>query len=172
MAPPVTMHFWGGSHFLFGCSSHFLYNFDTLFGTEFQTQVFQFEFLDFAAARHWELLDEEDVFGNFVAGDFPLTELPDIELVHGVPFVQDDEGPYGFSVFLGRHTGHLYILDARHLVEKFFDFTRVDVFTATDNHVLDAARDAVVPVFILHSQVARMKDPLASITSAVASGFL
>ena len=45
MAPPVTMHFWVGSHFLFGCSSHFLYNFDTLFGTEFQTQVFQFEYL-------------------------------------------------------------------------------------------------------------------------------
>lgn len=105
-----------GSHFFWLFES--LYNLDASFGTEFYAQFFQLEFLDLSASCHRELLDEEDVFGNFVAGDFPLAELPDIELVHGVSLVQDDEGPYGFSVFLGRHAGHLYILDARHLVEN------------------------------------------------------
>ena len=72
--------------------------------------------------------------------------------------MQDDEGTYGLAVTLRRDAGYLYVLDALHLVEELLDFAWVDVLTPTDNHILDAARDAIVAVFVLHAEVARMEE--------------
>ena len=70
---------------------------------------------------------------------------------------QDDEGTNGLTVFLRRHGSHLYVTDAGHVIEVLLDLTRIDVLTATDDHVLDAARDLIEALLVFHAQVARVQ---------------
>ena len=53
--------------------------------------------------------------------------------------------------------------DVRMSVEKIFDFLRVDVFSAADDHVLDPADDPAVAVLIDHANVPVMNSQLANI---------
>ena len=53
---------------------------------------------------------------------------------------------------------HLHVLDAWHVIEELFNLTGIDVLTATDDHVLDTSRDAIITVFVLHAQISRMKE--------------
>ena len=131
---------------------------NALLGQELQAEVFQLELLYLAAARHGERIDEEDVFRDFVAGDFASAEVLHDVFGHRHAFVQDDERADLFAIFLRRDAGHLHILHARQVVKELFQFTRVDVLTTTDDHVFDAARDAVIPLLVLHAQVATMEE--------------
>ena len=49
------------------------------------------------------------------------------------------------------------------VVEELFDLARIDVFTATDNHVLDTARDTVETVLVLHTKVTGMQEAVLRI---------
>ena len=73
---------------------------DALLFAEFESEVFQFEFLNLTTACHGEFLDEEDVAGDFVAGDFAGAEFAHIEVGHLYAFVEDDEGTHFFAVAL------------------------------------------------------------------------
>ena len=53
--------------------------------------------------------------------------------------------------------------DVRMSVEKIFDFLRVDVFSAADDHVLDPADDPAVAVLINHANVPVMNSQLANV---------
>ena len=53
--------------------------------------------------------------------------------------------------------------DVRMSVEKIFDFLRVDVFSAADDHVLDPADDPAVSVLINHANVPVMNSQLANV---------
>ena len=44
------------------------------------------------------------------------------------------------------------------MIEKLFDFARIDIFTAADNHVFDASGDAVVAVFVFYTQVSGVQE--------------
>ena len=50
-------------------------NLNTGFRTKLQAEVFQFIFLNLAAAGHREFLDEEDVLRNLVTGDLAFAEF-------------------------------------------------------------------------------------------------
>lgn len=45
---------------------------DSLLAAEFQTYILQLELLYFSASGHGEFLDKENVFRNFVTGNFSL----------------------------------------------------------------------------------------------------
>ena len=49
----------------------------------------------------------------------------------------------------------------RMLVNNCFDLTRVDIFAARDNHVLQAVQDVEIPVCILIADVSRTKQPVS-----------
>ena len=59
--------------------------------------------------------------------------------------VQDAE----FSA--GSLARYLHIFYAGQLVQEFLYFSRIDVFSAADNHVLDASCDAVISLLILYT---------------------
>ena len=86
-----------------------LYRNDSLFGQQFQTEVFQLVFLNFSASGQGEYIYKEYIFGYFLSGDFPFAEILDIVFCQFGTFVQDDERTYLFSIFFGGYGGHLYI---------------------------------------------------------------
>ena len=143
-----------------GWYSYFLslYRRDALLGKQLQAEVFQFEFLYFAAARHRECIDKEDVLRDFVAGDFSAAEVFHYVVGHRRALLQDDERADLFAIFLRRHAGYLHIFHARQVVKELFQFARVDVLATPDNHVFDATRDAVIALLVFHAQVAAMQE--------------
>ena len=73
---------------------------DSLLTAEFQTYILQLELLYFSASGHGEFLDKENVFRNFVTGNFSLAEFAYIKFIETASFMQDNECPDSFSVFL------------------------------------------------------------------------
>src|SRR5690606_21395372 len=59
-----------------------------------------------------------------------------------------------FAVFFIGYAGYLHVFDGGVGVEEFFDLFRVDVLSATDDHVFDAADDLHIAVFVHGGQVA------------------
>ena len=78
--------------------------------------------------------------------------------MHVHTLVQDDESAHSLAVLLGRNACHLHVLHAGQLVEELFNFSRINVFASTDNHVLDTSGNAVISIFILYAQVARVQE--------------
>jgi hypothetical protein len=61
--------------------------------------------------------------------------------------------------------------DVRMSVEEIFNFPRVDVFSAADDHVLDPADDPAVAVLIDHSDVPEQINKIVSrLRTSVNSG--
>ena len=73
---------------------------DALLFAEFESEVFQFEFLNLTTACHGEFLDEEDVAGDFVARNLACAEVAHVKVSHLHAFVKDDEGTHLFALAL------------------------------------------------------------------------
>ena len=97
-----------------------------------QPYVFQLEFLYLAASCHGELFYKENIFGNLVTGNLADAEVAHIRFVQVCPLVSDNECADRFTVLLGRDAGYLHILDAFQLIEKLFDFARIDIFGSAE----------------------------------------
>ena len=67
---------------------------------KFETEILEFELLNLTAACHGEFLDEEDVAGDFVAGNLTCAEVAHVKVVHLHAFVKNDEGAHFFAVAL------------------------------------------------------------------------
>ena len=118
-------------------------HFDALFLAELEAHLLELELLDFARASQRELVDEEDVLRNLVTGNLAATELLHILWLHLCTLFENDEGTDGLTVFFGRNGSHLNIANARHVVKELLNLTRIDILAATDNHVLDTARNLI-----------------------------
>lgn len=79
---------------------YLLYHLDALLFAELETHFFQFEFLNLARTGKWELVDEEDVLGNLVAGNLAAAEQLHIFGSHLGTFLENDEGTNRLAVFL------------------------------------------------------------------------
>ena len=122
--------------------------------TEVEAHFLEFELLDLTRAGEGELVDEEDIFGDFVAGNLATTELLYILGLHLHTLLEDNEGTHSLTVFLGRHSRHLHIANARHVIEELLDLTGIDILTTTDDHILDTTCDLIEALFVFHTQVA------------------
>ena len=69
----------------------------------------------------------------------------------------DDAGHDGFAIAGIRHADDLDILNGGMGVDKLFDFLGVDVFSAADDHILEAAGDEEGSVRIAAGQIAGME---------------
>ena len=106
----------------------------------------------------YEGVDEEYILRDLMPGDLPAAEVLDDIFRHGDAFVQDDKGSHFLSVFLGWNGSDLYIFHPFQVIEEFLQFTRIDILSSPDNHVLDASGDAVVAMFVFHAQVATVQE--------------
>lgn len=115
------------------------------------------ELLDLPGNRHRELIHELVVPGDLEVGDLALAE--GLQVLSGDRCCircQLHPGDQLFAVFVIGDAGYLHFFDGRVGVEELFDFFRVDVLTAADHHVLDAANDLDVALFVHGGQVAGM----------------
>src|SRR4029079_6176947 len=68
----------------------------------------------------------------------------------------DDPGTELFAVFRVGHTENLDVLNIGMAIQILFDFARIDVFAAADDHVLDPADNTAVSILVDGRQVSRM----------------
>src|SRR5699024_8612992 len=111
------------------------------------------ELLDLAGDRHREFADEFDVLRNLEMGNLVLAVGTQRALVDFLAGVQLHPGDDLFAVLFIRYANHLDIGHGRMGIQEFFDFARVDIFTAADDHVLAAADDLDVSLSIHFRQV-------------------
>src|SRR5712671_3091609 len=97
--------------------------------------------LNLAGHGRRKTVDEADIARNLVVGDPLLTEPADSFLVEIGAGSGDDPGTEFFAVFGVRYPEHLDVLNIGMAIQIFFDFARIDVFAAADDHVLDPSDD-------------------------------
>ncbi len=61
------------------------------------------------------------------------------------------------AVFFIRHTNYLDVTHLRVRQIKLFDLTRIEVLTATDNHILQTSGNLVVTILGSHTDIARVQ---------------
>ena len=105
------------------------------------------------APGHGKFVNEENVFRDFVAGDFIPAEVLYVRSLHGYSFVQNDESPYCLSIFFRWDARYLYVLHSVELIEEFLYLTGIDILSTTDDHIFDTSCDTIIPIFVLDSQV-------------------
>src|SRR6266566_2899568 len=112
--------------------------------------------LDLAGHSGREALHEPNVAGDLVVRDPIVTELADTLLVGGGPGLRNDPGTELFAIPCVGHAEHLNILNIGVPIQILFDFARIDVFAAADDHILDPANDAAISIVVVGRQVSRM----------------
>src|SRR6266850_4977138 len=93
---------------------------------------------------------------NLIVSDPVLTEPADSFLVESAAGPGDDPGTQFLAVLGVRYPEHLDVLNIGMTVQILFDLTRIDVFPAADDHILDPADNTAIPVVIDSRQVSRM----------------
>ena len=88
--------------------------------------------------------------------DFAPTKLTNGIGIDRGPISGLDKRTHLFTKLLIGHTNHLDVDDVRVAIQEFLDFSRRDVFSATNNEVFNAAGDVDVSVYIHHCEVASM----------------
>src|SRR5579871_512389 len=92
------------------------------------------EFLDFPSHRHWELVHDLYVLRDLETGDLAFTECPNLLWRgRGVGLQFHERSNFFPKHFIG-NSEDLDFADARTRIKEFFDFARVNVFAAPDDH--------------------------------------
>ena len=71
--------------------------------------------------------------------------------------MKDDKSTCDFAIFFIFYSSNLNIFDLWHINQEFFQFTRINIFSTTNNHILDTACNAIVSVFALYTKVSRVQ---------------
>src|SRR5580692_5276781 len=118
------------------------------------------EFLDFTGHRHRKLVHYLYVLRDLEAGDLLLTERPNFfRRGRGVGLQLHERSNFFPKHFIG-NSKDLDFADARARIEEFFDFARVNVFAAPDDHVFRAADDFAIAVTIHDGKVVGVQPPV------------
>ena len=73
---------------------------------------------------------------------------------HSNVFFKNDTSHYFFTILFIRNTDNLNVFNVFVGVNKFFNFFRVNIFTTTNNHILESACNTVVTFRCSASKVA------------------
>src|SRR6266851_4935921 len=128
-------------------------------------RVAHHELLDLSSHRHRKFVDELDVARDLVVRDLAVTEVAN--LVGGQRLAGSRPDPCAelLAVTTVGDTEDLNIQDLRMTKQKFLDLARVEVLTAADHHVLDAADDVAITLGIDDRDIAGVH-PAAGIEHA------
>src|ERR1700682_2304501 len=110
--------------------------------------------LDLSGHSRREAPYEPDVARDLVVRDPILTNPADTLLVEGSAGPRNNPGTEFFAIFCVRHTENLDVLNIGMPIQILFDFTRIDVLTSADDHILDPSDDAAISVLVAGCQVA------------------
>ena len=103
------------------------------------TDFSHLNFADFAGYCHRETIRNPNILWDFEMGNLPLTKFLNRLQRQGLTFFELNPGHDGFAIFSIGNTNHLHVADVGVRIEKLLYFTRIDVLSASDNHVFDAA---------------------------------
>jgi hypothetical protein len=107
--------------------------------------------------RHLFVFDEDDIFGDFIAGDFALTEVGNLFPPLPSDPHEAQQLPSLVHPILVRHSNDSHISDLRIASYAIFHFGREDVFTTGYDHIGFSINKVDVTVFIPHTHVSRAK---------------
>src|ERR1700676_2900611 len=125
------------------------------FKVEFQAQVLANQILlDFAADREREAVDEAHVAGYLVVRNLSAAEFTDLFLRDGHAAPQPDARAYRLAVLGVGNTHDGDVEHRRMAIKIFFDFPRINVLTAADDHILQAADDIAIALCVDHREIA------------------
>src|SRR5574344_500147 len=113
-----------------------------------------FEFLDLAGDGHREGIHKTDVTRHLVVRDLAFAEGANVVFRRLGARLGDDPGAQLFAKTAVRNPDDLDVLYLRMAVEEFLDFAWIDVLSATNDHVFDAAHDVDVALRIHGGEVA------------------
>ena len=85
-------------------------------------------------------------------------------LGHTFAILEDYASHNFLAVFFVGNANDLHVANLGTSIDEFFDFLGINVFTATNDHILEASCDAIIAVFVSASEVARM-EPTVGIDS-------
>src|SRR5690606_1452766 len=85
----------------------------------------------------------------FVVRNMLLTILTDGFFSTWIIFMQDDTSTQLFSIFMVWHPNYLYVRNCRMSIKEIFNFFREQVFSATNDDILDSALN-FDKAFIIH----------------------
>jgi hypothetical protein len=110
--------------------------------------------LDFAADREREAVDEAHVAGHLVVRNLSAAEFADLFLrdAHAAP--QPDARADGLAVLGVGNTDDGDVEHRRMAIKIFFDFPRINVLAAADDHILQAADDIAIALRVEHREIA------------------
>src|SRR3977135_3255169 len=108
------------------------------------------ELLHFAGDGQWELGHEPYVAWDFVLGDLAAAELADLLVGRRRAGSELYPGADLFALLLVGHAEYLHGLYFRVPVQELFDLAGEDIFTATDQHVLQTPGDVAITLRIEH----------------------
>src|SRR6266481_82696 len=112
------------------------------------------ELLDLSSDRHRKFVDELDVARDLVVRDLPVTEAANLVGRQRLAGSRPDPCAEFLAVTIVGDAEDLNIQDLWMTKEKFLDLARVEVLTAADHHVLDAADDVAVALRIDDGDIA------------------
>src|SRR5882672_2988542 len=112
--------------------------------------------LDLAGHSGREALHEPDMARDLVVRDPILAEPAETLLVESGPGLRNDPGTEFFAIPCVRYAENLDVLNIGMPIQILFDFTRIDILAAADDHILDPSDDAAISIVVDGRQVTRM----------------
>src|SRR5882672_12807507 len=123
-------------------------------------RVAHHELLNLSGHRHRKFVDEFDVARDLVVRDLPVTEAANLVGGQRLAGSRPDPRAELLAVTIVGDAEDLNIQDLWMTKEKLLDLARVEVLTAADHHVLDAADDVAVALGIDDGDIAGAHPPL------------
>src|SRR6185437_4324112 len=102
-------------------------------------------------------LDEVYALWRLVSCDTGTREGDDILRIWAFAGFRYDDGLHRFAPFFVRHANHGYVGNIGMAIDRAFDFRRIDVFRASDDHVFHAVVNVDIAVFIQIARIAGAK---------------
>src|SRR5438093_1032922 len=132
-----------------------------IFEVQFRAHDFaHLEFLDLSADGRRKFGDELHVPRHFVMRNIFPAESADVVGRGGLAWTKLYPDTQFFTVFRIRNAEHGGLRDVGMYEKKFFDFARINILTAANDHVFQPSCDLVTAVRPTDREIARMYPPI------------
>src|SRR5690606_19982580 len=122
----------------------------------------QFEFVDLAGHQLGQLRDEDDFPGLLVAGDLAFREFDEFAVADADARLEHDDRADAFAPLRIGHADHRAFGYGVVLQQRVFDFPRINVFAAGNDHVFLAVDQMQHAVLVEHAHVAGVDPAVAN----------
>lgn len=113
--------------------------------------------LNLSCYCQWVFGYKFNIFRNLVMGNMSCAMVENLMACNFVMFktFYFNQGCYLLPKFLVRHSNHLHVLNAIHPKKIILDLFWINVFAASDNHILLSADYWQISMFVDYTQITR-----------------